>query len=131
MFPHLANTFFDNALDRAAPPGMKNADRPLLPIRQNDGKAIGGLHGREQSRSVGDDSVSGQRLGRHAVEAVDQIRMNLPQPNQRPALASAGRAEFLEEELAVALDGCARVMLCEAKIQCISAVDTRHSALPR
>ena len=131
MFPHLADTFLDDALDRAAPPGVKNADSPPFPIRQNDGKAIGGLHGHEQSRSVRDNSVSGQRLFRHAVDAMDQIRMNLPQRNQRPVLASVRRAQFLEEKLAVALDGCARVMLREAKIQRISAVDARHSAKPR
>ena len=57
--------------------------------------------------------------------------MNLPQRNQRPSFASIRNAEFLEEKLAVALDGRSRVMLREPKIQRISAVAARHSAMPR
>jgi hypothetical protein len=62
---------------------------------------------------------------------MDQVRMNLPQRNQRPAAASIGNARFLKEKVAVALDGRARVMLREPKIQRISAVAARHSAMPR
>src|ERR1700687_871825 len=62
---------------------------------------------------------------------MDQVRMNLPQRNQRPTSASIRNAQFLEENLAVALDGRARVVLREAKIQRIPAVGARYSALPR
>ena len=65
VFPHLADTFLDDALDRAAPACVKNADSPPLPIRQNDGKAIGSLHGQEQPRRIRDHPVSSQRLFRH------------------------------------------------------------------
>src|SRR4029077_13784977 len=62
---------------------------------------------------------------------MDHIRMNLPQRNQRPACASVRDAQFLEENLAVALDGRARILLREPKIQRIPAVGARYSAMPR
>src|SRR5208337_3032926 len=131
MFPHLADTLLDDALDRAAPAGVKNAGSPPFPIHKNDGKAIGSLHRQEQSRRVRDQAVASQRLVRHAINSMDQIRMNLPQRNERPAFASIPSAQFLEEELAVALDGGARVLLREPQIQRTSAIDARHSAKPR
>jgi hypothetical protein len=45
MFTHFTNTLLDDAFDGAAPAGVKNADRTPLPIRQNNRKTIGGLHG--------------------------------------------------------------------------------------
>lgn len=61
---------------------------------------------------------------------MDQIRMNLPQRNQRPGSASIRNAQFCEEKIAVVLDGRAGVMLREPKIQRAYAVDARHTALP-
>jgi hypothetical protein len=115
---------------------MKNADSAPFSIRQNDGKAIGRLHRYQQPRRIRNDSVSSQRLFRHpvalhSVNPMDQVRMNLPQRNQRPTSASIRNAQFLEENLAVALDGRARVVFREAKIQRIPAVGARYSAMPR
>src|ERR1700738_1644569 len=62
---------------------------------------------------------------------MDQVRMNLPQRNQRPASASIYDVQFLEEKLAVALDGRARVVLREPQIQRVPAVAARYSAMPR
>src|SRR5882762_2364050 len=62
---------------------------------------------------------------------MDQIRMNLAQRNQRPTFASIRNSQFLEENLAVALDGRARVVLRESKIQRIAAIDSRYPAMPR
>src|SRR5512142_2196602 len=36
---HLADTFFDNSLDSAAPSGVESANRTVFRVYENDGKA--------------------------------------------------------------------------------------------
>ena len=50
---HFAHSFFDDALDGAAPSGMKNADRVALCVDQNHRQAVGGLNAKQQAGSRG------------------------------------------------------------------------------
>ena len=65
---------------------------------------------------------------RRAFDSVNQIGVNLLEGDQR--LACICNAQFLQEESAVAFDGGARVVLCEAEVQGVSAVWARDSAVP-
>jgi hypothetical protein len=133
VFAHFADSFLDDALHGTAPSGVKNSYSAAFAIDENDGKAIGRLHGNDDSRGVGDETVTGEGLTlRFAfIDAMDQVGMNLAQRNQWPTFASAQNAQFFEKKFSVALDGYARVMLREAKIQGFTPVGARDTAEAR
>ena len=59
---HFAHTFFNDALDGAAPAGVEDANRVMFGVHQNHRKAIGGLDGEQQAGSGRDESVSTERF---------------------------------------------------------------------
>ena len=67
---------------------------------------------------------------RYAINAMDQVRMNLPQRNQRPWLAAVGDAEFAEKQFAIAFDRRARILLREPEVERAATISARDSAHP-
>lgn len=128
--PHLSDALFDNSLDRSAPSGMEDANGLAFCVHNNDGKAIGGQDGQQDSRGSGYKAIAGQRLFRSSCNVVDEVGMNLTQGGQRPgsglvfdSLFSAGFCgNGRGKGLAVALDGGARVVGGETQIQATAAV---------
>jgi len=59
---------------------------------------------------------------------MDQVRVNLPKSDKRPASVSLDHAQFREKERAVPLDRVAGVALRESEVEGISAITTRDSA---
>ena len=56
--------------------------------------------------------------------------MNLAQRYERPGFPAFRRADLLQEELAIALDRRARVVLRESEIQRVSPIDARNPSVP-
>jgi len=112
---------------------VKNSYSAAFAIDENDGKAIGRLHGNDDSRALvmRPSPARGSRLRFAFIDAMDQVGMNLAQRNQWPTFASAQNAQFFEKKFSVALDGYARVMLREAKIQGFTPVGARDTAEAR
>jgi len=44
VLTHFPHPFFDDALHRSSPPGVKYADRPMFRINQDNWEAIRGEH---------------------------------------------------------------------------------------
>src|SRR6266436_2927275 len=65
---------------------------------------------------------------RYAFDSVNQVGVNLAQADEHCACVCT--AQFFHEEGAVAFDGGARVLFCEAEVQGVSAVWARDSAVP-
>src|SRR5580704_9205555 len=85
---HLAHPFFDNALQCAAPSGVKYANRAVLWINQNHGQAVGRLNAEQQAGSCGDQPVTGEGLLQNRIYAADDVGMNLAERDQRPEAVS-------------------------------------------
>ena len=71
--PHLANTFFDYALDGPAPASVKNSDGAILLVHDDHGQTIGRLHGEEESGGIGDQSVPGEEMVGEPVNTMDEV----------------------------------------------------------
>src|SRR2546430_931878 len=56
--PHRPHTFLHDALHRAPPSCMECADSSFLYVDQQDRNAVGSLDGEQDSRQVGDQSIS-------------------------------------------------------------------------
>jgi len=94
MLAEFADSFFNDALDGAAPSGVENTDCTALSVSDDDGNAIGGEYGQEQSRSIGDEAVAGKWVLRDTIEMVDQVGMNLTERDKRPEFAGVHRSEL-------------------------------------
>ena len=127
---HLADAFFHDSFHRATPARVEYAHGPPLPVHHDHRETVGGLHRQQQPWDIGDQSVPDRSLLRHALDTADQVRVNLSKCNEGPAFTRVSNPQFLEKELAVALNRCAGVVLCESKIQRISTIDTRHPSAP-
>ena len=58
MHLHGANGFGDDAGESAAPTRVNGGDGALLGVDQEDRNAVGGLHGEEEARSIGDQTIT-------------------------------------------------------------------------
>ena len=63
---HPAESFFRDALRGAAPAGMNGGDGAVFCVGEQDGDAIGGLHGEQYTRFAGDKRVTFRGLARLA-----------------------------------------------------------------
>src|SRR5215467_3557046 len=84
MSNHLADGFFDDALHRPAPARVKPSYSVPTGIDQNDRQTVRGLDGKQQTGSGSDQAISNELFHRGRVNTVNDIRMNLPQCDQRP-----------------------------------------------
>ena len=109
---HLSHSLFDDAFRRASPTRMKHADGAALGINENDGETIGGLNAEQQTRRCRDQAIAGKLRFRLRVDESDDVRMNLPQRDQRPRLCP--RTKLAQKSSAVALDCGFGVILCES-----------------
>jgi hypothetical protein len=141
---HLAYAFFDNALYRASPAGVKHADHFPLGVYQNHGQAVGGLNRKQQTGRCTDQPITGERLFtwriRNRIRAVNDVGVDLAERNQRPEGAGGfprtatlvrDGPNFAEKGRAVPFDGGANIVLGEAQIEIALAVRAGESAHPR
>jgi hypothetical protein len=77
MHVHFADSFGDDALERAAPSGMDSGDSALFWIHKKNGNAVGRLHAKKQAGAVRGGSVAAAGRGRRGIEEVQDVRMNL------------------------------------------------------
>lgn len=66
---------------------MKRADSSAFGIDKKDGQAIGGLNGKQQAGSVGEEAVADDLGSGWRVNGVNNIRVNLAKGDQGPRLA--------------------------------------------
>ncbi len=62
---------------------MNGGDGSLLGIHEKNGDAIGGLNAEKQAGANGCGSVTATGLGGHGIEDLYNIRMELPEGNER------------------------------------------------
>ena len=110
---HAADGFFSDAFQGAAPAGMNRGDDAVVGVGQQNGNAIGGLHGDEQSGSRGDERVALQNVRRHDFDNVNDVGMNLAESDELHGL----RAERFLKEAAVFFHARAFVPIAEAQVQ--------------
>src|SRR5437868_5790064 len=89
---HLAHALLHNAGQRATPAGVKGANRFVNWISEKDRKTISGLDGEQGARDVGDQAVASERFCGKPVDAMDAIRMNLAQGDEK-RLAALTRSQ--------------------------------------
>src|SRR5437868_4048159 len=82
--PDFSDTFFNNALDRAPPTGVENSDSFLLNIHQDDWQTIGSPYSQQHSWSVREQTIACELLFGILAHAMNKIRVDLPQRDQRP-----------------------------------------------
>jgi hypothetical protein len=110
---HFSYTFFDDALDRAAPSGVEDADGVVPGVDEDDGEAVGGLDGEQQAGGGGDESIAGEGVVGDGVDMVDEVGVDLAECDEGIELRSIGQpgagvptcCDLAEEGVAVAFDG--------------------------
>ena len=85
---HRADGFCNDALQGAAPTGVDGCDGTLFWIYKKNRDAIGGLDGKEQARTICRGGVTAARLSGGRFEELNDIRVNLPERNERQAVYS-------------------------------------------
>src|SRR5438309_90085 len=98
--PHFSDTFFNNALDRSPPTGMENSNSLLLNIHQDDRQTIGSPYAQQHSWSVREQTIACELFLWKLVHAMNKIRMDLPQHDQRPRLAILEESKFAKKNSA-------------------------------
>ncbi len=119
---HFADSFFHDALYRAAPASMEYADGLAFGIGKDDGQAICRLNAKEQTGSGGDEAIAGQRRILWRVDEANDVGVDLPQRDQRIWLRFAPARESRQECLSIPLDRRFRVIFGESEIESILAV---------
>ncbi len=74
---HLANAFFNDALDSSAPAGVENSNGAVLGIDQNHGQAVGGENSQQNSGGIGDQAVAGEWFAGDLRNTVDDVGVDL------------------------------------------------------
>lgn len=77
MRVELADGFFSDAGEGAAPTGVDGGDGALFRVNQENGNAVGGLHGEEQAGRFCERSVTLAGFVWSRGEGQDDGRMNL------------------------------------------------------
>src|SRR3954462_9363189 len=134
--PFLAHSFLHDALHSPAPTGVKNSNRMPLRIYQDNRQAIGSLNREQQSGSAGYESIPSKVLRRNAIDAVNDVRMNLPRSNQRPErrLLPAllrHRTKLREKSSPIPLNGRTRIIFGKSKVEITFAINAGESARAR
>jgi hypothetical protein len=125
---HLADAFFDDSLDGSTPSGVKGAHGPIFPVNEDDRQAIGSLHGEQKAGSIGDQAIAGDWRVGGAIHAMNQIRMDLTQGDQRPRFLSAFEGQSLQKGCAIFLDGGAGIVFRKSQAQIVAAINFRETA---
>src|SRR5947209_6819016 len=110
---HDSETLLDDALDRAAPSGMKHPDGFVSRIRQDDWKTIGSLNGQHEPGHAGDQPIAGKLAGITGFHNMNDVGMNLPKRNQRPFRCT----QAAQECLSIIFNRRAGVFFGEAQVQ--------------
>jgi hypothetical protein len=109
---HFSDTFFDDALYRAAPAGVEDADSAVPGVSDDDWQAVGGLDGEKKARSAGDESVACELVFGNSGDAVNEVGVNLAERDQGPGFLR----KVLDQRGAIAFDGAAGGVFGEAQI---------------
>ena len=120
---------------------MKHADRFALRIDEDDRQAIRRLNSQQQARGRRDQPVAGERRMRNRVHAMDDVGMNLPHGDERPAcraveLRSTGqpraavptRSDRPQKRRPVAFDSGPGIVFREAEIEVAFAIGAGKTA---
>jgi hypothetical protein len=114
---HLADGFGSDALERATPAGVNGGDGAFFDVNEEDGDAVGRLHGEEEAGCVGDGGVAfAGRCGSGAVK-MDDVGVDLFQGNER----EIGGAEGGPEAAAIFENVFAGVVFGEGEVEEVSA----------
>jgi len=124
---HFPNGFCDDALQCAAPAGMNGGDGSLLGIDEKNGDAIGSLNAEKQAGANGRGSVTATGLGGHGIEDLYNIRMELPEGNERENVCIERRLK----EVTIFENKFPRVPCRETEIQDPFAFESADAARPR
>ena len=123
---HFPNGFCDDALQRAAPAGMNGGDGSLFGIDEKNGDAIGGLNAEKQAGANCCGGVPATGLGGHGIEDLHNIRMELPEGNEREIVC----IERTLKEATIFENKFPRVPLRETEIQDPFAFESADAARP-
>jgi hypothetical protein len=110
---------------------MKHANRASLLVDQYHRQTIRRLHRQQNARRARDQTIARQRMFRQPVNAMNQVRMNLPQRHNRPAFGLGSRAELLKKGCPISLHRCARIMGRESQVQLVFPIRSRKSTRAR
>lgn len=123
---HGTNGFGDDAGERAAPTGVNGGDGALFRVDQEDRNAVSGLHGEEEARTIGHQSITAAGFGGCGLEDVNHVGVDLLQRDEW----KIGGAEGGLEAAAVFETVFAGVPVGEAEVEDFFTVEAGHAARP-
>lgn len=124
MHLHLADGFGGDASKSATPARMDGGDGALFRIDEEDRDAVGGLHGEEKARAIGDGGVATAGIEWGVVKEMDDIGMDLLERDE----GKVGSAKGGLEAAAIFEDVFARVPVGEAQVEHFCVFQGRDTA---
>jgi len=110
---HFSYAFFNDALHGAAPARVEHSYGVALSVGKDDRQAVGRLDRQEEARCAGDEAIAHQLVFWNAGDAMNEVRVNLAERDQRPRLPFRERPD---ECGTIAFDGAAGSIFGESKI---------------
>ena len=103
---------------------MENSNSFLLNIHRDDRQAIGSPYSQQHSWGVREQTIACELLMGNLVDAMNKIRVDLPQRDQRPRLAILHESKFVEKGGAIALHRIARILVGKPEVERVSTVNS-------
>jgi hypothetical protein len=128
---HLADAFLHDPLHCSPPARMKHSHRPALCVHQNYWQTIGGENCQQEIRSLRHQAVAGQSWLRNFRNAMNKVRVDLPDGDQWQLAPLPDGSELAEKGGPILFHGAPRILPGKAKIQTSPAIDFGKSARPR
>src|ERR1700693_2900830 len=122
--PHFSHALFNNALDRSPPTGVEDSYRSALNIHQHDRQTIRSPDTQQHPRSLRQQTIACELFVRRLTHAMNQIRVDLPQRDQRPRLPTLHESKLAEKSSAVALYRIARILFSKSQVERSSTVNS-------
>ncbi len=123
---HFPHGFCDDALQCAAPAGVNGGDGSLFGIDEKNGDAIGGLNAEKQAGANCCGGVPATGFGGNGIEDLHNIRMELPEGNEREIVCIERRLK----EATIFENKFPRVPFRETEIQDLFAFEIADAARP-
>src|SRR5690242_2061662 len=122
LIAHDAQGFFHNALFGWPPAAVQGSDNFIPGIGQQHGETVCNEDAKSNAGYGGDQAVADHGIGLRAADDVNDIRVDLADSDQGPALSLCDRASGFKKKRAIALDTLSQIVFGEPKIKRWAAV---------
>jgi len=131
MPSHLADAFLDDTFYRSSPSRMKHSHRASFSVHQDHWQTIRRLNRQRNPGRLRDQPISNQMVLRYASHAMNQIRMHLPECDDRPRNTLRRSSQLFEKHRPIPFHCRPRIVLGKSQVKVVLAIRSRTPAHAR